>query len=180
MKRILYLMSVCLLCGCSVKENMVSVRQVENKGYVVLRMRKDMTQIHSLLYPVSFEFKKNVRGNIYYFENSYFAKNEEICPGTAGCHIWSTNGNKDLMSSYKRFDGTIKYIIDKDRNLQDNMADEYKRMLVEKRDTIHVSLKEFKDKHSELVKTYFEGDSIILHFHNHKKWIDVPVRMSFE
>lgn len=180
MKRILYFMYVCLLCGCSVKENMVSVRQVENNGYVVLRMRKDMTQIHSLLYPVSFEFKKNVRGNIYYFENSYFAKNEEICPGTAGCHIWSENGNENLMSSYKKFDGTIKYIIDKDRNLQDNMADEYKRMLVEKRDTIHVSLKEFKDKHSELVKTYFEGDSIIFHFHNHKKWIDVLVRMSFE
>lgn len=72
------------------------------------------------------------------------------------------------MSSYKRFDGTIKYIIDKDRNLQDNMADENKRMLVEKRDTIHVSLKEFKDKHSGLVKKYFEGDFIILHFHNHK------------
>ena len=67
---------------------MVSVRQVENKGYVVLRMRKDMTQIRSLLYPVTFEFKKNVRKNIYYFENSYFAKNEEICPVTAGCHIW--------------------------------------------------------------------------------------------
>lgn len=53
---------------------MVSVRQVENNGHVVLRMRKDITQIHSLLYPISFEFKKNVRGNIYYFENSYFAK----------------------------------------------------------------------------------------------------------
>jgi hypothetical protein len=78
---------------------MVSVRQMESNGYVVLRMRNDRTYIHSILYPVSFEFRKNVRKNLYYFENSYFAKNDELCPGTAECYLKPYNGDKNLKSS---------------------------------------------------------------------------------
>ena len=53
-------------------------------------------------------------------------------------------------------------------------------MISEKKDTIHVSLKEFNRNFKEnIINNFFEGDSISLHFHDHKRWIDVPLRVSF-
>lgn len=86
MKTIIFFFIV-LVVGCSSRENIVSVRQAQNDSPVILRIRKDRTSIHSLLYPIAFEFKKNGNREIYYFENSYYAKNENICPGTAGCYL---------------------------------------------------------------------------------------------
>lgn len=48
------------MVGCNSHENLVSVRQVQNDSPVILRIRKDRTAIHSLLYPIAFEFKKMV------------------------------------------------------------------------------------------------------------------------
>lgn len=54
-------------------------------------------------------------------------------------------------------------------------------MISEKKDTIHVSLKEFNRNFKEnIINSFFEGDSIYLHFHDHKKWIDVPLRITFK
>ena len=92
MKTIIFFFIV-LVVGCSSRENIVSVRQAQNDSPVILRIRKDRTSIHSLLYPIAFEFKKNGNREIYYFENSYYAKNENICPGTAGCYL--RVGDKD-------------------------------------------------------------------------------------
>ena len=91
MMRIILILAICGFVGCASNRNVVSVRQTESDKPVVLRMRKDRTFIHSLLYPIAFEFKKNDNRDIYYFENSYFAKNKEICPGTAGCFLWEEN-----------------------------------------------------------------------------------------
>ena len=73
MKTIIFFFIV-LVVGCSSRENIVSVRQAQNDSPVILRIRKDRTSIHSLLYPIAFEFKKNGNREIYYFENSYYAK----------------------------------------------------------------------------------------------------------
>lgn len=53
-------------------------------------------------------------------------------------------------------------------------------MINENKDTIHVSLKEFKRSCKYIINNFFEGDSIYLHFHDHKEWIDVPFRVSFK
>ena len=112
MKTIIFFFIV-LVVGCSSRENIVSVRQVQNDSPVILRIRKDRTAIHSLLYPIAFEFKKNGNREIYYFENSYYAKNENICPGTAGCYLRVGDKDRYLTYSYRKFDGKIKYVIDK-------------------------------------------------------------------
>ena len=52
-------------------------------------------------------------------------------------------------------------------------------MINENKDTIHVSLKEFNNNFKYIIDNFFEGDSIYLHFHDHKRWIDVPLRVSF-
>ena len=158
---------------------MVSVRQVESDGYVVLRMRNDRAHIHSMLYPVSFEFRKNIRREIFYFESSYFAKNDELCPGTAGCYLKPFDGDENLKSSYKKFCGTIKYIIDKDSTLKNIMSEYYRVMLEEKKDTIHIPLEIFKERCKKLIREYLEGDSIYLHFHDHKRFYDVPLKVDF-
>lgn len=168
------------LVGCVSNVNVVSVRQIQNDSPVILRIRKDRTSIHSLLYPIAFEFKKNSNREISYFENSYFAKNEDICPGTAGCYLRVDNKDKYLTFSYKKFDETIKYVTDKNDTIKKYMSVYYKRMINEKKDTIHVSLKDFNSNCKYIIDNFFEGDSIYLHFHDHKKWIDVPLRVTFK
>lgn len=179
MNKLLHFFIIIFCFGCVSDRNMVSVRQVESNGYVVLRMRNDRAHIHSMLYPVSFEFRKNVGKNLYYFDNSYFAKNDELCPGTAGCYLKPYDENKYLKSSYKKFCGTIKYIIDKDSTLKNIMSEYYRVMLEEKKDTIHISLEIFKERCRELIREYLEGDSIYLHFHDHKRFYDVPLKVEF-
>lgn len=107
MNKLLLFFIIIFCFGCVSDRNIVSVRQVESDSYVVLRMRNDRAHIHSILYPVSFEFRKNVKKNLFYCENSYFAKNDELCPGTAGCYLKPYDGDENLKSSYKKFCGTI-------------------------------------------------------------------------
>lgn len=180
MKSIVFISIIVFIIGCGSRESLVSVRQTPNDSPIILRIRKDRTSIHSLLYPIAFEFKKNGNREIYYFENSYFAKNENICPGTAGCYLRIDDKDKYLAYSYRKFDGTIKYIIDKNDTIKDFMSEYYKRMIHEKKDTIHVPLKEFNSNFKYIINNFFEGDSIYLHFHDHKGWIDVPLKISFD
>ena len=148
MKTIIFFFIV-LVVGCSSRENIVSVRQAQNDSPVILRIRKDRTSIHSLLYPIAFEFKKNGNREIYYFENSYYAKNENICPGTARCYLRVGDKDEYLTYSYKKFDGEIKYVIDENDIIKEFMSVYYKKMINENKDTIHVSLKDWKS-HSTL------------------------------
>lgn len=180
MKCMVYIMTLLLLMGCASKDNMVIVRQIENDNPVVLRINEERERIFSLKYPLSFEFKKNNRGEIYYFEASYFANNEELCPGTGESHLKASDNDDYLAYGFKRFDGGLLYTIERNDTIQKELSDYLKRMNAEKKDTLQIPVKSFKEKHGKLIEDWFEGDSIILHFHNHKKWIDVPVRMSFE
>ena len=180
MKPIVFIFIIVFIIGCSSSENLISVRQTQNNSSVILRMRKDRSSIHSLLYPIAFEFKKNRNREIFYFENSYFAKNENICPGTAGCYLRIDDRDKYLTYSYKKFEGTIKYILDKNDTIIEYMSVYYNKMIKENKDTIHVSLKDFNSNFKYIIDNFFEGDSIYLHFHDHKRWIDVPLRVSFK
>ena len=180
MKCMVYIMTLLLLMGCASKDNMVIVRQIENDNPVVLRINEERERIFSLKYPLSFEFKKNNRGEIYYLEDSYFANNEELCPGTGESHLKASDNDDYLAYGFKRFDGGVLYTIERNDTIQKELSDYLKRMNAEKKDTLQIPVKSFKEKHGKLIEDWFEGDSIILHFHNHKKWIDVPVRMSFE
>ena len=119
MKSIIFIFFTVFVVECSSHENIVSVRQVQNDSPVILRIRKDRTAIHSLLYPIAFEFKKNGKKEIYYGENSYFAKNENICPGTAGCYLRVGDKDRYLTYSYRKFDGKIKYVIDKNDTIKE-------------------------------------------------------------
>ena len=179
MNKLLLFFIIIFCFGCVSDRNIVSVRQVESDSYVVLRMRNDRAHIHSILYPVSFEFRKNVKKNLFYCENSYFAKNDELCPGTAGCYLKPYDGDENLKSSYKKFCGTIKYVVDKDDTLKNIMSEYYRVMLEEKKDTIYTPLEIFKEKHGELIREYLDGDSIYLHFHDHKRFYDIPLKMEF-
>ena len=179
MNKLLLFFIIIFCFGCVSDRNIVSVRQVESDSYVVLRMRNDRAHIHSILYPVSFEFRKNVKKNLFYCENSYFAKNDELCPGTAGCYLKPYDGDENLKSSYKKFCGTIKYVVDKDDTLKNIMSEYYRVVLEEKKDTIHIPLEIFKEKHGELIREYLDGDSIYLHFHDHKRFYDIPLKMEF-
>ena len=63
--------------------------------------------------------------------------------------------------------------------IKEFMSVYYKKMINENKDTIHVSLKEFNNHCKYIIDNFFEGDSIYLHFHDHKRWTDVPLRVSF-
>lgn len=105
MKCMVYTLTLLLLMGCASKDNMVKVRQIENDNPVVLRINEERERIFSLKYPLSFEFKKNNRGEIYYFESSYFPSNEELCPGTGESHLKASDNDDYLAYRFKRFDG---------------------------------------------------------------------------
>lgn len=141
MKSIIFIFFIVFVVGCNSHENIVSVRQVQNDSPVILRIRKDRTAIHSVLYPIAFEFKKNGNREISYGDNSYFAKNENICPGTVGCYLRVDDNDRYLTYSYRKFDGKIKYVIDKNDTIKEFMSVYYKKMINENKDTIHVSLK---------------------------------------
>lgn len=52
-------------------------------------------------------------------------------------------------------------------------------MINENKDTIHVSLKEFNHNLKYVINTFFEEDSIVLHFKNNEKWYNVPLKVNF-
>ena len=103
-----------------------------------------------------------------------------MSPGTAGCFLWEENDDEHLSYAYKRFNGTIKYIIDKNDTIKERLSVYYKKMMDEEKDTIHVPLKEFNSNFGYIIDNFFEGDSIYLHFHDHKRWHNIPLRVSFD
>jgi len=72
MKSIIFIFIIVFVIGCGSNENLVSVKQTQNDSPVILRIRKDRTSIHSLLYPLSFMIKKTDKRDIYYLQ--YFGK----------------------------------------------------------------------------------------------------------
>ena len=93
----------------------------------------------------AFEFKKNDKREIYYFESSYFAKHDELCPGTGECWLKSENQNDNLTYSYKKFYGGVLFTIENNDTIQTHLYKYYKKIIKENKDTIHVSLKEFNN-----------------------------------
>lgn len=179
MIRIIQVLIISLFVGCVSNENVVLVKQIESTNSIVLRMKKDKNSIFSLSYPLSFKIKKTDNRDIYYAENSYLFQNKKLSSGTAACYLKTYDEDNYLTSSYKVFNGSILYIIDKNDTLQRNLSGYYQKMIREKKDTIHVSLKEFNNNFKYIIDNFFEGDSIYLHFHDHKRWIDIPLRVSF-
>ena len=75
---------------------------------------------------------------------------------------------------------SLNHFIENNDTIQTHLYKYYKKMIKENKDTIHVSLKEFNRNFKEnIINNFFEGDSISLHFHDRKRWIDVPLRVSF-
>lgn len=91
MIRIIQVLIISFFIGCVSNVNVVSVRQIKDTNPIILRIGEDRTKIFSLKYPLSFEFKKNDKREIYYFESSYFAKHDKLCPGTGECWLKSEN-----------------------------------------------------------------------------------------
>ena len=87
---------------------------------------------------------------------------------------------RDLTYSYKKFNGGVLFTIENNDTIQTHLYKYYKKMIKENKDTIHVSLKEFNNHFKYIIDNFFEGDSIYLHFHDHKRWIDVPLKVSFD
>ena len=116
----------------------------------------------------------------YIIESSYFAKHDELCPGTGECWLKSENQNDNLTYSYKKFYGGVLFTIENNDTIQTHLYKYYKKIIKENKDTIHVSLKEFNNHFKYIIDNFFEGDSIYLHFHDHKRWIDVPLRITFK
>lgn len=180
MKSIIFIFIIVFVIGCGSNENIVSVRQVQNDSPVILRIRKDRTSIHSLLYPLSFMIKKTDKRDIYYLDNTFLFHNITLSSGTGGCYLTPLDKNKNLSISYKIFNGVIKYIVEDNDTIKECLHKYYNEMVVKQKDTIHVSLKEFNGNFKEnIINNFFEGDSIVLHFKYNEKWYNVPLRVSF-
>lgn len=88
--------------------------------------------------------------------------------------------NDDYLAyRFKRFDGGVLYIIEGNDTIQKELSDYLKRMNTEKKDTVHIPVKSFREKHGKLIEDWFEGDTIMLHFHDHKQWHDLPQEVDF-
>lgn len=179
MFRVILILIILFFAGCVSNEKVVSVKQVESTNSIVLRLKKDKSSIFSLSYPLSFEVKKSDNRDIYYAENSYLFRNKELSSGTAACYLMTYDEDNYLTSSYKVFNGSTLYIIDKNDTMQEYLSEYYHKMINEKKDTIHIPLKEFNGNFKYIINNFFEGDSIFLHFHDHKRWHDIPLRVSF-
>lgn len=175
MKCMVYIMNLLLLMGCASQDNMVTVRQIENDNPVVLRINEEREKIFSLKYPLSFEFKKNNREEIYYFESSYFAKNNELYE----CHLKASDNDDYLAYRFKRFDGGVLYIIEENDTINGLLHDYYEEMRKDKKDTIHITAKDFKNQFGDIVDKYFDGDSIVLHFKKGHNLYNVPLEVSY-
>lgn len=108
MKSIIFIFIIVFVIGCGSNENLVSVKQTQNDSPVILRIRKDRTSIHSLLYPLSFMIKKTDKRDIYYLDNTFLFHNITLSSGTGGCYLTPLDKNKNLSISYKIFNGVIK------------------------------------------------------------------------
>lgn len=179
MKLIINIMVLFLLAGCASKENVVTVKQTRSDNPVILRLKKNKATIFSISYPLTLEVKKNVRREVYYAENSYLFRNVSISSGTAGCYLTAQDNNINLDGKYKRLDGSILYITDKNDSIQEMLSDELDRMISERKDTVHIQLGEFRMKYGKLIENYLMGDSMILHFNDHKQWYDIPMEVDF-
>lgn len=169
-----------LFGGCISNKEVVIIQQVNNIDKpVVLRICDDKTAIHSLLYPLSYKIKKNKNIDIYYFDNTFLFHNMKLNSGTGGCYLAPQDKNKNLSISYKNFNGFIKYIVEENDTIKGYLDKYYKEMIVRQKDTIHVSLKEFNHNLKYVINTFFEEDSIVLHFKNNEKWYNVPLKVNF-
>lgn len=177
MKFVTSIMAVFLLAGCTCSENVVTVKQTRSDSPVILRLKKDKATIFSISYPLTLEAKKNVRREVNYAENSYLFRNVSLSSGTAGCYLTAQDYNINLDGNYKRLDGSILYLTYKNDSIQEMLSEEIDRMVSEKKDTVHIQLKEFRKKHGKLIENYLMGDSMILHFNDHKKWYDIPLKV---
>lgn len=52
-------------------------------------------------------------------------------------------------------------------------------MLSERKDTAHIPLGYFDDKFNDVIKNFFDGDSICLHFRKSKELYNIPLKVSF-
>lgn len=179
MVRIIQILIVLFFVGCVSNRDVVLVKQIKSTNSIVLRLKKDKSSIFSLSYPLSFKIRKTDNRDIYYAENSYLFHNKNLSSGTAGCYLMTCDEDNYLTSSYKVFNGSTLYIIDKNDTLQKKLSGYFNKMINDKKDTIHVSLKEFNSNFKNIINNFFEGDSIFLHFHDHKKWHNIPLRVYF-
>ena len=178
--KILYVSTLMLLAGCMSGKDIVAVRQVKRPDKaVILRLCDDKTAIHSLLYPLSYEMKKNKDMDIRYLDNTFMCHDIRPSSGTGGCYLAPQDGNKNLSQSYKNFDGVIKYIIEDNGAIKERLDKYYKKMLSERKDTAHIPLEYFDDKFNDVIKNFFDGDSICLHFRKSKELYNIPLKVSF-
>lgn len=174
---ILFLM---FLAGCTSNRETVTIKQVCSiEEPVILRICDDRTAIHSILYPLSYEIRKNENEEISYFDNTFVSHNYKLSSGTGGCYLAAQDNNKRLSLSSKRFDGVIKYIIEENDTINGLLHKYYEEMKEGKKDTIHITAKEFKKQFGDIVNQYFNGDSIVLHFKKGHNLYNVPLEVSF-
>lgn len=168
------------LAGCTSNREAVTIKQVSSmEKPVIIRISEDRAAIHSILYPLSYEIKKNINEEIYYFDNTFVFHNFNLSSGTGGCYLVAQDNNKRLSLSCKRFDGVIKYIIEENDTINGLLHDYYEEMRKDKKDTIHITAKDFKNQFGDIVDKYFDGDSIVLHFKKGHNLYNVPLEVSY-
>lgn len=168
------------LAGCTSNREAVTIKQVcSMEEPVILRICDDRTAIHSILYPLSYEIRKNENEEISYFDNTFVFHNYKLSSGTGGCYLAAKDNNKRLSLSSKRFDGVIKYIIEENDTINGLLHKYYEEMKEDKKDTIHITAKEFKNQFGDIVNQYFNGDSIVLHFKKGDNRYNVALKVSF-
>lgn len=168
------------LAGCTSTREAVEIKQVSSmEKPVIIRISEDRAAIHSILYPLSCEIKKNINEEIFYFDNTFVFHNFNLSSGTGGCFLAAQDNNKRLSLSSKRFDGVIKYIIEENDTINELLHDYYEEMRKDKKDTIHITAKDFKNQFGDIVDKYFDGDSIVLHFKKGHNLYNVPLEISY-
>ena len=175
-------------CASSKIEDVVTIRQIEATQPVVLRLNEDKSAVFAMSYPLAYKIKKNTLKEICAFGCNYYFNVEALSSGTGGCLFYIEKGdssvpltkeNRDLSLFFNKYDLTVRYIIEKDNYIQNELLPYYERMRAEQKDTLHIDLKSFKAKHSEILRKSFEGDTISFSFTYNEYIQGIPMRVSF-
>lgn len=179
---------LCSACASSKIEDVVTIRQIEETQPVVLRLNGDKSAVFSLLYPLAYKIKKKTLKKICAFGCSYYFNDEALSSGSGGCLFYIEKGdssvpltkeNRDLSLFFNKYDLTVRYIIEKDKYIQNELLPYCERMRVEQKDTLHIDLKSFKAEHPEILQKSFEGDTISFRFIYNEYIQGIPMRVSF-
>ncbi|MFB9057733.1 hypothetical protein ACFFU9_13380 [Mariniflexile ostreae] len=189
--KILILLIICFeFINCKSKNELITISQTTPDEQIIVRLTLEDTTVLSIKFPNSLVIKNNsyleksfVKIDYHYTETQSKWRNLGIRLYESKENILkpiSTTGKKTLLRNESlQYTYYTRHYIDSSKAVQLQFKPYIKKMLNQKKDTLHIgTVAEFKKIHKELFEKLTKNDSISIQFLDGKKLgerITVPV-----